>query len=96
VRGVRFLTLLTVVLITFMFGVLYLAIAMPPTRAGGCGAAFPKACPTCRLPSRPSSARHELIVGSLTAFAIGQLVDALVFRRFSGSRAIDTSGCGHR
>ena len=82
VRGVRFLTLLTVVLITFMFAVLYLAIGMPPDQGWWLGSSANAGVPDMQAAFAAIFGQGmNIIVGSLTAFVIGQLVDALVFRR---------------
>lgn len=82
VRGVRFLTLLTVVLIAFMFGVLYLAIGMPPDQGWWLTSSASDGVPDMQAAFTAIFGQGmNIIVGSLTAFAIGQLVDALVFRR---------------
>ena len=81
VRGVRFLTLLTAALIAFAFIVMYFAIGMPPAEFWiGMNA-------TAGVPDMQAAFSGvfgqgmNIIVGSLTAFVIGQLVDAFVFRR---------------
>lgn len=82
VRGVRFLTMLTVVLIAFMFGVLYLAIGMPPDQGWWLTSSAAQGVPDMQAAFTAIFGQGmNIIVGSLTAFAIGQLVDALVFRR---------------
>ncbi|MDX9750467.1 MAG: queuosine precursor transporter [Flavobacteriales bacterium] len=82
VRGVRFLTLLATVLIAFMFGVLYLAIGMPPDRGWWLGSSADAGVPDMQAAFAAVFGQGmNIIVGSLTAFVIGQLVDALVFRR---------------
>jgi uncharacterized integral membrane protein (TIGR00697 family) len=82
VRGVRFLTLLTVVLIAFMFGVLYLAIGTPPDRGWWLTSSADDGVPDMQAAFTAIFGQGmNIILGSLTAFAIGQLVDALVFRR---------------
>jgi queuosine precursor transporter len=82
VRGVRFLTLLTVVLITFMFGVLYLAIGMPAEQGWWLASSAKDGVPDMQAAFTAIFGQGmNIIVGSLTAFVIGQLVDAFVFRR---------------
>ena len=81
VRGVRFLTILTAALIAFAFIVMYIAIGIPPAdfwvgmnnNAGvpDMQAAF----------AGVFGQGMNIILGSLTAFIVGQLVDAFVFRR---------------
>lgn len=81
VRGVRFLTVLTAVLIAFAFIVMYFAIGMPPA-----GFWIGMNC-THGVPDMQAAFSGifgqgmNIIVGSLTAFVIGQLVDAFIFRR---------------
>ncbi len=82
VRGVRFLTLLTTVLIAFMFIVLYLAISMPPDQGWWLGSSATQGVPDMQAAFAAIFGQGmNIIIGSLTAFVIGQLVDALVFRR---------------
>lgn len=91
VRGVRFLTLVTAALIAGMFVVLWLAIQLPPAefwRTSNAGNGVPD--------SQAAFAAifgqgMNIIVGSLTAFLLAQLVDALIFRWFkqrTGERRI--------
>jgi queuosine precursor transporter len=77
-RGVRRLTLLTVVMIAYAFVVLYFAQLMP-TATGADGnaigvdaASFNEVFGTSRW----------IIVGSMTAFAVSQLIDVAVFHAF--------------
>ena len=92
VRGVRFLTLLTVVLITFMFGVLFLAIHMPPETGWWLGSSAQQGVPDMQAAFTAIFGQGmNIIIGSLTAFVIGQLLDALIFRRIkrlTGDRRI--------
>jgi uncharacterized integral membrane protein (TIGR00697 family) len=92
VRGVRFLTLLTTVLIAFMFAVLWLAIRMPPDRAWWLGSGAGQGVPDMQAAFAAIFGQGmNIILGSLTAFVAGQLVDALVFRRIkrlTGDRRI--------
>jgi queuosine precursor transporter len=92
VRGVRFLTLLTVVLITFMFGVLYLAIHMPPEQGWWIASSAQQGVPDMQAAFTAIFGQGmNIIMGSLAAFAIGQLVDAVIFRgikRLTGDRYI--------
>ena len=82
VRGVRFLTLLTTALITFTFGVLYLAIHMPPEQGWWLGSSAAQGVPDMQAAFNSIFGQGmNIILGSLTAFLIGQLVDAFVFRR---------------
>ena len=82
VRGVRFLTLLATVLIAFMFGVLYLAIPLPPEQEWWLGSSAAQGVPDMQAAFAAIFGQGmNIIIGSLTAFVIGQLVDAHVFRR---------------
>lgn len=82
VRGVRFLTLITTALILFAFIVMYFAIHMPPdlgwwlTSSAGQGVPDMQAAFTSIF-----GQGMNIILGSLAAFVIGQLVDAFIFRR---------------
>lgn len=82
VRGVRFLTLLTTGLIVFAFAIFYLAIHMPPDQGWWLGSSAAQGVPDMQAAfSAIFGQGMNIIIGSLAAFAIGQLVDALVFRR---------------
>lgn len=91
-RGVRFLTLLTVVLITLLFGLLYLAIGMPPDQAWWIGSGAQQGVPDMQAAFTAIFGQGmNIIIGSLTAFTIGQLMDAFLFRRIkriTGDRRI--------
>ncbi len=92
VRGVRFLTLLTTALITFLFAVLYLAIHMPPEHGWWITSSSEQGVPDMQAAFAAIFGQGmNIILGSLTAFLIGQLVDALVFRhikRLTGDKRI--------
>ena len=92
VRGVRFLTLLTVVLITFLFAVLYVAIHMPPELGWWLGSSAQQGVPDMQAAFTAIFGQGmNIILGSLTAFVVGQLVDAITFRgikRMTGDRRI--------
>lgn len=81
VRGVRFLTMLTAVLIAFAFVVMYFAIGMPP--AGfWVGMNSAQGVPDMQAAFAGIFGQGmNIIIGSLTAFVVGQLVDAFIFRR---------------
>jgi len=82
VRGVRFLTLLTTALITFAFGVMYFAIHMPAEQGWWIGSSAQQGVPDMQAAfSSIFGQGMNIILGSLTAFVVGQLVDAFVFRR---------------
>ena len=81
VRGVRFLTVLTAVLIAFAFVVMYFAIGMPPADFW-IGMNSAQGVPDMQAAfSGIFGQGMNIIIGSLTAFVIGQLVDAFIFRR---------------
>jgi len=82
VRGVRFLTVLTAVIISFAFAVMYFAIAMPPDLGWWIGSGASAGVPDMQAAfSNIFGQSMNIILGSISAFIIGQLVDALVFRR---------------
>ena len=82
VRGVRFLTLLTTALIVFAFAVMYFAIHMPPDLGWWIGSGTASGVPDMQAAfTNIFGQSMNIILGSLTAFVIGQLVDAFVFRR---------------
>lgn len=82
VRGVRFLTTLTAVIIAFAFAVLYFAIAMPPDRGWWLGSGAATGVPDMQAAfANIFGQSMNIILGSITAFVIGQLVDAHLFRR---------------
>ena len=91
VRGVRFLTMLTAALIAFAFVVLFLAIHMVPadfwvTSSAAQGVPDMQAAFTSIF-----GQGMNIILGSLAAFVIGQLVDAASFRaikRITGDKRI--------
>jgi uncharacterized integral membrane protein (TIGR00697 family) len=92
VRGVRFLTLLTAGLITFAFAMLYLAIRMPAEEGWWVGSSSGEGVPDMQAAFAAVFGQGmNIIVGSLTAFVVGQLVDAFSFRaikRYTGDRRI--------
>lgn len=82
VRGVRFLTLLTAGIIAFAFLVLFLAIAMPPDRGWWIGSGMAHGVPDMQAAfANIFGQSMNIIIGSITAFIIGQLADAFIFRR---------------
>lgn len=82
VRGVRFLTLLTTGLIAFAFAVLYLSIHMPPDLNWWITSGASQGVPDMQAAFASIFGQGmNIIVGSLTAFLVGQLVDAFTFRR---------------
>lgn len=92
VRGVRFLTLVTAALIALMFPVLWLAIAAPPDRAWWLGYSREAGVPDMQAAFAAIFGQGmNIIVGSLCAFLISQLADAVTFRwfkRMTGERRI--------
>ncbi|MEO8589118.1 MAG: queuosine precursor transporter [Flavobacteriales bacterium] len=82
VRGVRFLTLLTTGLIAFAFIVMYFAIHMPPDLGWWITSSAAQGVPDMQAAfTTIFGLGMNIILGSLTAFVIGQLVDAFIFRR---------------
>ncbi|MBK7384628.1 MAG: queuosine precursor transporter [Flavobacteriales bacterium] len=82
VRGVRFLTLLTTALIAFGFVVMYFAIHMPPDLGWWIGSSAAQGVPDMQAAFASIFGQGmNIILGSLAAFVIGQLVDAFIFRR---------------
>lgn len=92
VKGVRFLTLLTTVLITFAFFIFFFAIRMSPDTKYWLGSYAAEGVPDMQAAfSAIFGQGMNIIVGSLTAFLLGQLIDALVFRqikKYTGEKAI--------
>jgi queuosine precursor transporter len=92
VRGVRFLTLLTTGLIAFAFAMMYFAIHMPPEQGWWLGSSAAQGVPDMQAAFTAIFGQGmNIIVGSLTAFVVGQLVDAFIFRRIkrlTGDRRI--------
>jgi hypothetical protein len=92
VKGVRFLTFLTVALITFAFFVFYFAIRMSPDTGFWLSSYANDGVPDMQAAFKAIFGQGmNIIVGSLTAFILGQLIDAVVFRRIkvlTGEKAI--------
>lgn len=85
VRGVRFLTVLTAGLIAFAFVVMYFAMGMPPADFW-LGMNSNRGVPDMQAAFDGVFGQGmNIILGSLVAFIIGQLVDAFVFRRIKRS-----------
>ncbi len=91
VRQVRFLSVLTSILITFAFLVVWMAIKLNPAdfwivqKVNGQEVNMPNAFDAI------FGQGMWIIVGSITAFLIGQMVDVLIFHRikkFTGDRAL--------
>ncbi|MBK7946704.1 MAG: queuosine precursor transporter [Flavobacteriales bacterium] len=91
VRGVRFITLLTTALIAFAFIVMWFAIGMPPADFW-LGMNSDKGVPDMQAAFAGIFGQGmNIIIGSLSAFVVGQLVDAFSFRaikRFTGDKRI--------
>ncbi|MGL6267484.1 MAG: queuosine precursor transporter, partial [Chitinophagaceae bacterium] len=82
VKGVRFLTLLTTALIIFAFFVFFFAIRMSPDTNYWLHSYQKEGVPNMQAAFNAIFGQGmNIIVGSLTAFLLGQLVDSLVFRR---------------
>jgi queuosine precursor transporter len=82
VKGVRFLSLLTVGLIGFAFFVFYFAIMTAPDTSFWISSYSKEGVPDMQAAFNAIFGQGmNIIVGSITAFLIGQLADALVFRR---------------
>ena len=92
VRAVRFLTLVTTALIAFAFVALYAAIAMPPDERWWLGMSREHGVPDMQAAFKAIFGQGmNLIVASLTAFVVSQLVDAWIFRwwkRRTGERRL--------
>ena len=92
VRGVRFLTIVTMGLIALVFPVLWLAIAAPPDRAWWLGSGAERGVPDMQAAFTSVFGQGmNIIVGSLCAFGLSQLIDAFTFRwfkRLTGERNI--------
>ena len=92
VRAVRFLTLVTTALIAFAFLALFAAIAMPPDGGWWLGMSRDKGVPDMQAAFKAIFGQGmNLIVASLTAFVVSQLVDARIFRwwkRRTGERRL--------
>ena len=92
VRGVRFLTLLTTAIITFAFVVMYFAIHMPPDQGWWITSSAAQGVPDMQAAfSSIFGQGMNIIVGSLAAFVIGQMLDAFIFRgikRITGDKRI--------
>jgi queuosine precursor transporter len=82
VKGVRFLSLITAVLIVFAFVVFYFAIHTSPDTSYWLTSNSTSGVPDMQAAfSAIFGQGMNIIVGSLTAFLIGQIADAFVFRR---------------
>lgn len=92
VKGVRFLTLLTVALVAFSFFVFYFAISVSPDTKYWISSGAETGVPDMQAAFKAIFGQGmNIIVGSITAFVLGQLIDALVFRKiksFTGEKHI--------
>ncbi len=92
VKGVRFLTLLTVILIAFSFFVFFFAIRMSPDTRYWMGSNTAHGVPDMQAAFKSIFGQGmNIIVGSLAAFILGQLIDARVFKKikaFTGEKNI--------
>ena len=86
VKGVRFLSLLTVVLIGFAFFIFYFAITMSPDTSWWQTSYAKEGVPDMQAAFKAIFGQGmNIIIGSITAFLIGQMVDALVFRKIKAA-----------
>jgi uncharacterized integral membrane protein (TIGR00697 family) len=82
VKGVRFLSLLTAVLIAFAFVVFYFAIHTSPDTSYWVTSNTSVGVPDMQAAFTSIFGQGmNIIVGSLTAFLVGQIADAFIFRR---------------
>ena len=82
VKGVRFLTVLTTALIIFAFFVFFFAIRMSPDTNYWLGSYKNDGVPDMQSAFKAIFGQGmNIIVGSLTAFLLGQLIDSVIFRR---------------
>lgn len=82
VKGVRFLSFLTVGLIAFAFFIFYFAIHTAPDTNWWISSYSKEGVPDMQAAfSSIFGQGMNIIIGSITAFLLGQLTDALVFRR---------------
>lgn len=82
VKGVRFLTLLTTALILFAFVVFFFAIRMSPDTNYWLGSYKEEGVPDMQAAFKGIFGQGmNIIVGSISAFLLGQLIDSQVFRR---------------
>jgi queuosine precursor transporter len=82
VKGVRFLSLLTAGLITFAFVIFYFAIKTSPDTSWWLQSYKSSGVPDMQAAFAAIFGQGmNIIVGSLTAFVVGQVADAFVFRK---------------
>lgn len=91
-KGVRFLSLLTVALIAFAFFIFYFAIHTAPDTNWWLTSYAEEGVPNMQFAFTAIFGQGmNIIIGSITAFLLGQLADAYVFRRIkfiTGERRI--------
>ncbi len=92
IKGVRFLSFLTVGLIAFAFIIFFLAINMSPDTSWWTTSYSGEGVPDMQAAFAAILGQGmNIIVGSIAAFLLGQLIDALVFRRikvYTGEKKI--------
>lgn len=91
VRGVRFLSLITVALIAFAFLIFYLGIHTAPDTGWRYRNLSPGVTDQQAAYVQVLGQGMNIIIGSITAFIVGQLLDAFIFRkikRFTGEKHI--------
>ncbi len=80
-KGVRFLSILSAIFIAYAFGVMYAAIKVVPAEFW-VGSNVANGVSDMQAAYKAILGQGQrIIIGSLTAFLIGQMVDAVVFRR---------------
>ena len=81
VKGVRFLSFLAVILIVFTFVIFFLAIHTTPDKGWRIGGLQPGVTDQQAAYVVVLGQGMNIIIGSITAFIIGQLADAFIFRK---------------
>lgn len=82
VKGVRFLSILTAALISFAFIVFYFAIRTSPDTAWWLTSNADAGVPDMQAAYVAIFGQGmNIIIGSITAFVVGQIADAFIFRR---------------
>jgi uncharacterized integral membrane protein (TIGR00697 family) len=91
VRGVRFLSIITVALIAFAFLIFYLGIHTSPDTGWRYRSLSPGVTDQQAAYVQVLGQGMNIIIGSITAFMVGQLLDAFIFRKikkFTGEKRI--------